>query len=308
MPLSRRTLLATMPFAGLLAAGVSVAGAEPYGRISMVPTAAKRPVWISGVSDPDPVAFGDWRGSPVDIVGMFGDASVQAQAEQWVYTHNYPSFRGDVDLAVGGPIDHTWAQVAAGADVARWRQTAAVLRANWHYRTVYLRYAHEANGDWMDWSVARAEVPHFIKAFRRFSATMRQELRGKNVKIVFAPNFGTWPYTPDSMWPGSDVVDVVGLSIYEWTKYDSWPKWSAFIKSPIGPDYWLNFARRHGKPLAFSEWGGQSAYFIKAMHDWTAVHAGTGAGRLLYEVYLNADKLALTGSAGKEYQHLRWGR
>jgi len=307
MHLPVRLLRVTGVLAVLLALSSVPAFGESFVQHKLVGASAvtAKARWISGVTDAHPQAFGAWRGTPVSIMGMFGDTDVQAQAQQWQFAHS--SFTGDVDLAVGGPVDHTWAQVAAGSDLARWKATAAVLKQNWHYRTVYLRFAHEANGNWMPWSVAPAEVPAYKKAFRLFVSTMRTALKGKNVKIVWAPNFGTWFYQPDTMFPGNDVVDVVGVSTYEWTPYDTPARWTTFVSSSIGPNTWLAFARRHGKPLAFSEWGGQSSNFIRSMHDWMALHAGTGSGQLLYEVYLNDRELVLTGPTQSAYHALRWG-
>ncbi len=303
MSLSRRRLLTAVP---LLATGGALAAtsaaAEPWGRGVIASTG-----WCSGVTDPDPVGFGLWRGEPVSIVGMFADTSLEAQLQQWQFSHTL-GYSADVDLAVGGPISSTWAQAAAGSEVAHWKQIAAVLRDNWHYRTVYLRFAHEFNGNWMKWSVAPAQVPAFKAAFRLFATTMRRELVGHDVKIVFAPNFGTWFYPRDSVWPGADVVDVIGVSMYEWTLYDTAAKWKKFLASSIGPNVWSAYARKHGRPLAFSEWGARSPYFIRAMHAWIASMAGTGPGRLMYEVYLNDNELVLTGPTAVQYRALRWGR
>ena len=315
-PLTRRAVLAAVPLAALLtASAVAPAGAEAYSHrksVGLPPAPAisartlSRLRWISGVTDATPESFGTWRGTPVAIAGMFGDATVAQQLQQWQFVHS--TFRGDVDLAVGGPIDRSWAQAAAGSEIPRWKAMAAVLRANWHYHTVFLRYAHEANGTWMPWSVAPSDLWAFKKVFRSFAATMRHELRGHDVKIVFAPNFGTWPYPPDSMWPGSDVVDVVGVSSYEWVPYDTPEKWASFLQSSIGPDYWLAYAKRHGKAMAFSEWGAQSPYFVKAMNGWMAAHAGQGAGQFRYDVYLNGNELVLTGDKASQYRSLHWGR
>src|SRR5664280_420660 len=169
MALSRRVLLATLPLAGLAAGLTAKAAASPRRTLVIAPppTATPTPTgtgtrtgtapptstrsrWTSGVTADNPVAFGLWRRSPVQIAGMFADASVAAQAQQWQFTHS--TFDKDIDLAVGGPIDRTWAQAATGSEVHRWTQMARILRENWRHRTVYLRYAHEANGDWMPWS------------------------------------------------------------------------------------------------------------------------------------------------------------
>ena len=278
------------------------ASAEPYPRRTVGPKTS----WISGVTSSAPQAFATWRRSPVAILGMFGDKSLAAQWEQYQIAHG--TMNCDVDLAVGGPIGSTWAQAAAGSQVALWRGIAAVLRSNWHYRTVYLRYAHEANGTWMPWSVAPSQVPAFKTTFRLFATTMRKELPGRDLKIVFAPNFGTWRYTPSAMWPGSDVVDVVGVSMYEWNKYDTAAKWRKFLGSSIGPNYWLSFARSKGRPMALGEWGGRSPYFLRSMNSWMRANAGRGAGKFLYDVYLNTDEFVLSGSAATAYRSLTWGR
>src|SRR5512147_560368 len=138
--ISRRSLLAAAPVAalgagGLAAATASSASAEPYPRSPAVAKTA----WISGVTSSTPEAFGTWRRRPVAILGMFADASVAAQREVYQFVHG--SLNCDVDLAVGGPIGSSWAEAAAGSQTDLWREVAAVLRDNWHYRTVYLRYA-----------------------------------------------------------------------------------------------------------------------------------------------------------------------
>jgi len=304
MSLSRRALLSAVP----LAAGAGVLGGAPAPAEAAVRAAIVPPkTWISGVCDPDPVGFGAWRGSPVGILGMFGDAGLAAQLEQWQFSHT-TGFSADVDLAVGGPIGVPWAKVAAGSEVAHWKATAAVLRRNWHYRTVYLRFAHEFNGTWMPWSVKPSEVSAFRTAFRLFATTMRRELAGHDIKIVLAPNFGTWFYSPDAIWPGADVVDVIGVSMYEWTLCDTQDKWKAFLVSSVGPNVWAAYAKRHGRAMAFGEWGAQSWYFVRGMRAWMATMAGRGPGQLLYDVYLNDNELVLTGATAAQYRALRWGR
>jgi hypothetical protein len=303
MAISRRTVLSAASLGALVATGsAESASAEPYRRS----TVATSRSWNSGVSDDDYASFGAWRGSPVQIVGMFGDASVTAQTEQWQFAHS--THNADVDLAVGGPLTHTWAETAAGAEVALWKTIAGVLDDNWHYRTVHIRYAHEANGTWARWSAKKAEIPAFKASFRLFAKTMRAELPAREVKFVFAPNFSSWNWSPDLMFPGTDVVDVVGVSMYEWNLTDTAAKWKTFAATNMSPAYWSAFAKRHGKPLAFSEWGGRSGYFITQMNSWMRAHAGTGAGRVLYDVYLNTNEFVLTGATATSYRKLRWGR
>jgi hypothetical protein len=242
------------------------------------------------------------------MVGMFADSGPQAQREVHQFVHGTKNVGCDVDLSLGGPINHTWAETAAGAELPLWKEQAALIRENWRYRTVYLRFAHEANGTWMSWSVAPKELAAYKAAFRKFVQTMRTELRGKSVKIVYAPNFGTWHYSPDAMFPGSDVVDVIGVSMYEWTLYNTAAKWKKFAKSSLSPAYWSTFAKRKGRPMALSEWGARSPYFLRSMNSWMRANAGTGPGKLLYDCYLNTTEFRLTGAAATTYRSLTWGR
>lgn len=303
----------------MLAAGTAALGAGTLGAV-LAPQASaeaftrrsaavgKRKAWSSGVCADDPAAFGTWRGETVSVLGMFADASVAAQREVYHFVNGAKNPACDVDLSLGGPIEHTWAETAAGAEVPLWKEQAALIRSNWRYRTVYLRFAHEANGTWMPWSVAPKELTAYKASFRKFVQTMRTELRGKNVKIVYAPNFGSWRYTPDAMFPGADVVDVIGVSMYEWTLYDTAAKWKSFAKSSIGPAYWQSFAKRKGRPMALSEWGARSPYFLRSMNTWMRANAGSGAGKFLYDCYLNTTEFRLAGSAASTYRALTWGR
>lgn len=304
MAMTRRSALLT----GISATGVGVLGvgaAGAHAATSGSSAAAAKGKWYSGGSNIDPDEFGTWRGSTVGVMGMFGDGSVEAQEEQYQYASS--SFSGAVDLAVGGPLESSWTEVAAGADVEHWQAIASVIESNWHSSTVYLRYAHEFNGSWFDWGVDTTEVTAFRTAFRLFRTTMLAALPGRDVKFVFAPNYGTWNYTVESIWPGNDVVDVVGISMYEWDDYSTAAKWTAFNNSSIGPKKWLKFAASHGKPLALAEWGGTSGYFIRVVNDWISRNAGTGSGQVIYDCYLNNDGFELEGTNAANYRSRTWG-
>ncbi|MDH3022477.1 glycosyl hydrolase [Gordonia alkanivorans] len=108
------------------------------------------------------------------------------------------------------------AQIADGkmdADLRRWgRQLSA-----WG-EPVFLRFAQEMNGDWYPWSVGvHGNTPaEYREAFRR----MRKIIEGEgasSVSFVWAPNViteGTSDFS-DS-YPGTDVVDCLGLDGYNW--------------------------------------------------------------------------------------------
>lgn len=50
------------------------------------------------------------------------------------------------------------------------------------------------------------------------------------------------------IYPGDDVVDVVGVDAYGWKDSDA-------VDGPGGITQWMKFARDHGKRFALPEWG-----------------------------------------------------
>lgn len=123
---------------------------------------------------------------------------------------------------------------------------------------------------------------------------------------MWSPNSGTHQdYDVRDTWPGSDVVDVVGV---DW--YNSWPhatnadeltpklEQTDRYGAPVGLEQWRQFAAQVDRPLAVPEWtnaavdsggsgGSDAPDVIAAIHAWFAQHAGPGGGQLLYEIYFN---------------------
>lgn len=81
--------------------------------------------------------------------------------------------------------------------------------------TVYVRYAHEMNGDWYPWSRDPAQ---FIVAWRRVVDIFRQA-GADNARFVFSMNPSL--YVPDAQWqanlrrywPGEAYVDLIGATM-----------------------------------------------------------------------------------------------
>ncbi len=114
---------------------------------------------------------------------------------------------------------------------------------------------------------------------------------------------------------------MVGPDTYDWDT----PLEAAMPDgSPIGIETWRQFALKHGKPLAFPEWGanntqGQTkdnAAYIQTMNDFMTKNAGSGPGQFIYDVYFNEDeggyRIGLWPSAdvpqmAAKYVELKWG-
>lgn len=84
--------------------------------------------------------------------------------------------------------------------------------------TVYLRWAHEMNGDWYPWSYNPAlyrTVWMYLRDRIRFSR------KATNVRFVWAPNADLWADHPRFLtgvlpyWPPARYVDDVGLTVIQ---------------------------------------------------------------------------------------------
>ncbi|KAI8616243.1 glycoside hydrolase superfamily [Chytriomyces sp. MP71] len=75
-------------------------------------------------------------------------------------------------------------------------------------RTVYLRWLPEFNGNWMPYG---KRPKQFVQLWQRMATVMRSAAPG--VLLVWSPNFDL-ARGDAAYWPGADVVDVVGVSLY----------------------------------------------------------------------------------------------
>ncbi|NMO14776.1 hypothetical protein HPC49_26030 [Pyxidicoccus fallax] len=264
--------------------------------------------WLSGAAGVGVASgsFATWRGSAVKIAATWSDNN-DAQVGLWQLDPGgeYGSWQTNLDIAVGaiGPGE-TWGAAAAGAYDNRWRQSLTNLKNKWGSRpgTVYIRFAHEMNGNWYPWKVTAADASNFIAAWKRYRSLQKQIFPAS--KLVFNVNRESvgsgidWRKT----FPGAAYVDVMGVDYYNQYPYVSdVAGWNAAIQqtdgygAPKGLAKHLEFARGVGLPLSISEWSGNadngdSVVFIEQMHNFFKVNGGTGAGKVLYECLFNVDR------------------
>ena len=126
----------------------------------------------------------------------------------------------------------------------RWAKDAAQCGT-----PVFLRFGGEMNGNWTPWGHDPAA---YRRAFRLVHAVVNRW--ASNVALVWAP--GAVPtYNLDLYYPGDDVVDWVGISLYLVRYNDdnlSRPAWRDNPASFIAPFYTKYAAR---KPLCLAECG-----------------------------------------------------
>lgn len=264
------------------------------------------PTWMSGASGAGVAdrEFEQWRGSPVAIAGTWAD-------NNWAQTHlpqlrpggEYGNWPHDLEIAVGaiGPGE-TWAAAARGAYDGRWSRSLQEIARLWGDRpgTIYLRFAHEFNGDWFPWSVTAATKEDFIAGWQRYRALQQRYF--PDAALVFSPNNQT-AFGNDLDWrtafPGAENVDVVSVSYFNGypgaqtaAEFDALSLAYDRHGAPQGIRRHLEFAAAVGLPFAVSEWGihadfGDSPVYMQQMDQFFRANAGTGPGRISYEILYN---------------------
>lgn len=158
-------------------------------------------------------------------------------------------------------------------------QPGAIIRLGW-----------EMNLEQSNWFAGGREAD-FIAAYRHVVGLFRKA--SNRFTFDWCPGWGPQEAPADRAWPGDDVVDYVGLDVYDFkfegTPEERWQKY--YLTVPFGLEWHRDFAARHGKPMSFPEWGvghfGDNPYFIRMMHDWFMQNRD----RIAYAAYFNVDGL-----------------
>jgi hypothetical protein len=152
---------------------------------------------------------------------------------------------------------------------------------------VIIRLGWELNGKWYPWSAVGA-ASEYKAAYRHIVKVMRSKC--SVLRFEWNVNWGgTFDWT--TAYPGDDVVDVIGNDIYD--QYNK--GWDDILNTYEGLTFFRNFARKHGKSEAYSEWGvsikpapighGDDTAYVQNMYNWIQA----GGSRVLYANYWNTN-------------------
>ncbi|MDC3726294.1 glycoside hydrolase family 26 protein [Rhodococcus sp. Rp3] len=145
----------------------------------------------------------------------------------------------------------TMADIAAGVHDDHLYRWADELTA-WG-GTVYLRFAHEPNGDWYPWGPAGGTPPEtYVAAWRHVHELFASE-GAENVRWIWTvnvPHEGSSPIAP--LYPGDDHVDVVGVDGYNWGTTRPWSRWQS-PEELFGPTFDELGRIAPGRPVAVTE-------------------------------------------------------
>jgi hypothetical protein len=186
----------------------------------------------------------------------------------------------------------TLAQGAAGQFDQAFRNLATTLVARGYPHAV-IRIGWEFNGDWYSWAASK-DPKSWIAYWRRIVGVMRS-VPGAQFKFDWCPGTGWTPIMAQDVYPGDDVVDIIGLDAYNqsWNPNATTPelRWHDQVNGRHGLKWHADFAAAHGKPISFPEWGtgtredgkggGDDPLYIEQMAEWIASH------RVAYHNYWN---------------------
>ncbi|REE97713.1 glycoside hydrolase family 26 protein [Thermomonospora umbrina] len=241
-------------------------GAEGVRRVAGFAAWLGRPVTVGHTYLPGET----WAGveGPPEIVGPW--AAWRAADPRRTLVVNVPMFAAnekrvpDAGVAVllwtaaRGAFDRHFAVlarrlVAAGAG-------DAIIVPGWEMNGI--TYTHRCGPNPEAWK----------RYWRRIVATMRAA-PGARFRFDFTPSRGTDAIGWTACYPGDDVVDVIGSDSYD---QPAGRDFAYFVGEPYGLAHHADFARAHGKPLSFPEWGlfrnGDNPEYVRGMIDWIGSH------------------------------------
>ncbi len=144
---------------------------------------------------------------------------------------------------------------AYDAQLHHWARRMAGLRSK-----LYLRFAHEFNGDWYAWGgPVNNNSPAEFKAMWRHVVDIFRAEGATNVKWVWSPLVDDPGYAPnfERYWPGAGYVDVMGLSGFNWgSTVPEWGGWRPFKE--IFKKAYKRISRLSNKPVWITEIGSAS--------------------------------------------------
>jgi hypothetical protein len=164
-------------------------------------------------------------------------------------------------------------------------QPDAILRVGWEFNLSTSRWATD-------------DPRLFVDYFRHIVAAMRS-VPGQQFEFDWNVNNGHNAVDAMTYYPGDDVVDHVGVDVYDvaWTG-GAYPypadcdalcrtgrqdqAWQEIVDDERGLEFWAAFAGQHHKQLSLPEWGlwnrpdghggGEDPAFIRRMHRFITTH------------------------------------
>ncbi|MFC7248526.1 glycosyl hydrolase [Halomicroarcula sp. GCM10025324] len=287
-------------------------------------------------SDESLVEWEKWFGRKVDYYSfaLFHDTWADYRIDNWPLEVPIERLQDGREIVLSfemfPPSQTEMTAVATGQHRAKYRQLASEM-VDHGIGDAHIRFGWEFNGRWAaDGAVGRPEI--YTAAWRNVVSAMRG-VDGAEFSFIWAPNIWRKQMAPTDAYPGDEWVTEIGLTMYDKGDYYPYPEqcdsncvaerrrqtWQDILEGRqtyYGLNYWASFARNHGKPLVFPEYGvssrtmqnaggGDNPRFFEWFADWMSENSDVVAwhniwGWVAGPHYLGPEELYET----KEYTYM----
>ncbi|MEV5842877.1 glycosyl hydrolase [Streptomyces sp. NPDC051985] len=270
---------------------------------SPAPTPASSPVPVPGKATPP--AFGAFLDSgPLGVARMAQLSSWLGGAElkvahtylpgnRWSDIEGAPGFldvwahwrreKADRTLVLNVPMQERNEEGVGDFEVRSLLRQGAAGQFDHHFRALAERLVELRVPDTvivLGWEMNGTTYTHrcgpdpeaWKKYWNRIVSTMRA-VPGQKFRFDFTPSRGRDAVPWTQCYPGDDTVDIVGMDSYDQPTGISFDEQ---VREPYGLQQHVDFAKAHGKPISYPEWGlfrnGDNAEYMRRMLAWMDEH------------------------------------
>nr|WP_255310808.1 glycosyl hydrolase [Streptomyces viridosporus] len=196
--------------------------------------------------------------------------------EDWARWRNE---KDDRMLVLNVPLQERNEEGVPDAEVRQLLRRGAAGEFDHHFRALAERLVELKVPDTilvLGWEMNGATYTHrcgpdpesWKKYWNRIVATMRA-VPGQEFRFDFAPSRGRDAVPWTQCYPGDGTVDIIGMDSYD---QPSGMSFDEQVKEPYGLQAHVDFAKAHGKPISYPEWGlfrnGDNPEYMRRMLEW----------------------------------------
>jgi Glycosyl hydrolase family 26 len=297
-------------------AGVLILGGISWGVSSFWPTQSldSKTVCVQpGNGVGALAAFSALVGRSVNCVLLFNDANpgwaqwtnpwfthTSAGTNDWsAWLKSDPAVRRVVvtQEMVPSNVLSNWRELGASGAYDRYAHELAVNLVAAGMGNAVIRLGHEMNGTWYHDSLGNdpSQYRDWATYWAQIVETMRA-VPGNHFLFDWCVNAGYRDIPFSSYYPGNDVVDIIGVDIYDagmpGNPQNQKSRWVSLDREPGGLAQIVAFARKNNKPLSLPEWGLVSSRSGGLGDDPTymrGIAATVEENQVAYEAYFNSE-------------------
>ena len=149
-----------------------------------------------------------------------------------------------------------WRRIGAAGGYDAHARALATNLVNAGLGHAVIRLGHEANGTWYPDNIGTTTAQfRQWKAFWRNTVNAMRSVPGAGFSFNWCVAAGYRPIPFSDYYPGDDVVDSIGVDVYDTHAPADVNRWAYQYNRLGGVGAIARFARDHHKPLTIPEWG-----------------------------------------------------